>query len=58
MQYYAIGLGIVIITTIIAISICACLCKSDICTNNKKEKIPLLNTNIYIEDGTEIIVSI
>jgi hypothetical protein len=59
MKGYVVGLGIVIVTAIIALSICACFCKIDVCRGSKKEKIPLLNTAIYTgNDGGEIIVSV
>lgn len=59
MKGYVIGLGIVIVTTIIALSICSCLCKTNACIGTKKEKISLLNTEIYTgNDGGEIIVSV
>jgi hypothetical protein len=59
MKGYVVGLGIVIVTAIIALSICVCCCKIDVCRGSKKEKISLLNTTIYTEnDGGEIIVSV
>jgi hypothetical protein len=53
MEGYVIGLGIVIITAIIALSICACCCKIDLCRGTKKEKIPLLNTEYILETMEE-----
>jgi hypothetical protein len=59
MEYYVLGLGIVIITTIISLSICTCLCRTTICGSNKREKIPLLYTQIYTQkDGGEIFASV
>ncbi len=54
MDYYAIGLGITVITMIISISICACCCRINACAIKKDENRQLLNTNSY----KEIIVSV
>ena len=54
MDYYAIGLGITVITMIISISICACCCRINACSKHKDENRPLLDTNSY----REIVVSV
>jgi hypothetical protein len=52
MEYYAIGLGITVITIIISLSIFACCCKCNICADPKDERGPL------IDNYKEIIISI
>ena len=52
MEYYAIGLGVTIITIIISLSIFACCCKINICVNRKDENRPL------IDKYEEIIISV
>ncbi len=54
MDYYAVGLCITIITAIISLSICACCCKINTCSDRKYEHNPLLDTHNYVEINVSV----